>query len=79
MKEIRDDAKLMIKGYYRVCPRADGHGIPLSIACMDGLQQGVETFIDTIDQELKQTMVLTGTPNLTKVTPAILAAQEVPC
>ncbi|MDY0374860.1 MAG: alpha-hydroxy-acid oxidizing protein [Desulfobacterium sp.] len=54
-------------------------GRPFSIACVGGLQQGVETFIDTIHQELKQTMVLTGTADLTRVTPAILAGQGVPC
>jgi isopentenyl diphosphate isomerase/L-lactate dehydrogenase-like FMN-dependent dehydrogenase len=54
-------------------------GRPFSIACVGGLQQGVETYIDTIHGELKQTMVLTGTANLAKATPAILNSQETPC
>jgi isopentenyl diphosphate isomerase/L-lactate dehydrogenase-like FMN-dependent dehydrogenase len=53
-------------------------GRPFSIACVGGGKNGVETFIDTIHQELKQTMVLTGTASISKVTQAILAAQEVP-
>lgn len=54
-------------------------GRPFSIACVGGLQQGVETYIDTIHGELKQTMVLTGTASMAKATPAILNSQEAPC
>ncbi len=54
-------------------------GRPFSIAGVGGLQQGVETYIDTIHGELKQTMVLTGTANLARATPAILNTQETPC
>ncbi len=54
-------------------------GRPFSIACVGGLQQGVETYIDTIHGELKQTMVLTGTASLAKATPAILNTQETLC
>lgn len=47
-------------------------GRPFSIACVGGLQEGVETFIDTIHGELKQSMVLTGTADIKAASPSIL-------
>lgn len=35
-------------------------GRPFSVAAVGGLQAGVERYIDTLHQELKQSMVLTG-------------------
>ncbi len=47
-------------------------GRPFSIAAVGGLQSGVETYIDTIGEELKQAMVLTGTKSVTEVDRRIL-------
>jgi isopentenyl diphosphate isomerase/L-lactate dehydrogenase-like FMN-dependent dehydrogenase len=47
-------------------------GRPFSVAAVGGLQQGVEAYVDTIMAELKQTMVLTGTPSASAVDPNIL-------
>ncbi len=47
-------------------------GRPFSIAAVGGLQDGVETYIDTIGEELKQAMVLTGTRSVTDVDRKIL-------
>ena len=47
-------------------------GRPFSIAAVGGLQDGVETYIDTIGEELKQAMVLTGTESVTDVDRKIL-------
>ncbi len=47
-------------------------GRPFSVAAVGGLQQGVETYIDTIMTELKQTMVLTGTSAASSVDRKIL-------
>ncbi len=47
-------------------------GRPFSIACVGGLQQGVETLIDTLHDELKQSMVLTGTATIKGASPSIL-------
>ena len=47
-------------------------GRPFSVAAVGGLQPGVETYIDTITAELKQTMVLTGTSTATSVDRKIL-------
>lgn len=47
-------------------------GRPFSIACVGGLQQGVETLIDTLHGELKQSMVLTGTATIKGASPSIL-------
>ncbi|MBW2658882.1 MAG: alpha-hydroxy-acid oxidizing protein [Deltaproteobacteria bacterium] len=47
-------------------------GRPFSIAAVGGLQNGVEKYIDTIREELKQAMVLTGTGSVTDVDPGIL-------
>ncbi|TKB27104.1 alpha-hydroxy-acid oxidizing protein [Desulfopila sp. IMCC35006] len=49
-------------------------GRPFSVAAVGGLQQGVETYIDTIAAELKQTMVLTGTSAACSVDRKILFA-----
>ncbi len=49
-------------------------GRPFSVAAVGGLQQGVETYIDTIAAELKQTMVLTGTSAARSVDRKILFA-----
>lgn len=47
-------------------------GRPFSVAAMGGLQQGVEKYIDTIHEELKQIMVLTGTTSAKEVKRSIL-------
>jgi 4-hydroxymandelate oxidase len=47
-------------------------GRPFSAAAIGGLQNGVETYIDTIATELKQTMVLTGTQSAADVKKSIL-------
>ncbi len=47
-------------------------GRPFSVAAVGGLQQGVETAIDTLTAELKQTMVLTGTKAASDVKRKIL-------
>lgn len=47
-------------------------GRPFSVAAVGGLQPGVETYIDTIAAELKQTMVLTGTSAAASVDRGIL-------
>jgi len=47
-------------------------GRPFSIACMGGLEKGVETLIDSIHGELIQSMVLTGTSTIKKADPSIL-------
>jgi len=51
-------------------------GRPFSIAAIGGLQNGVETYIDTIEEELKQAMVLTGTGSVANVDPEILFTQS---
>jgi len=47
-------------------------GRPFSIVAMGGLQNGVELFIDKIQTELEQAMVLTGVQNLNQVSKDIL-------
>ncbi|NOR23768.1 MAG: alpha-hydroxy-acid oxidizing protein [Desulforhopalus sp.] len=47
-------------------------GRPFSVAAVGGLQAGVETYIDTLTSELKQTMVLTGTSEASSVDRKIL-------
>ena len=47
-------------------------GRPFSVAAVGGLQPGVETYIDTLMAELKQTMVLTGTRSASSVERKIL-------
>ena len=47
-------------------------GRPFSIAAVGGLQQGVETYIDTLHTQLVQAMVLTGTDNVNRVESGIL-------
>jgi 4-hydroxymandelate oxidase len=47
-------------------------GRPFSVAAVGGLQPGVETYIDTLMSELKQTMVLTGTSAASSVDRKIL-------
>ena len=51
-------------------------GRPFSIAAVGGLQEGVEKYIDTLQGELKQTMVLTGTRSTVAVDPRILFTRE---
>ncbi|MBF0112704.1 MAG: alpha-hydroxy-acid oxidizing protein [Desulfamplus sp.] len=48
-------------------------GRPFAVAAVGGLQNGVETYIDTIHSELKQTMVLTGTKSVRAVSKLIIA------
>jgi len=50
-------------------------GRPFSVAAIGGLQNGVETYIDTITTELKQTMVLTGTQSAAAVKKEILVTK----
>lgn len=47
-------------------------GRPFSIAAIGGLQPGVETYIESLESELKQTMVLTGTASAASVDRKIL-------
>ena len=47
-------------------------GRPFSVAAIGGLQAGVERYIETLEGELKQAMVLTGTASAAQVDPAIL-------
>jgi len=47
-------------------------GRPFSVAAVGGLQAGVERYIETLEGELKQAMVLTGTAPAARVDPAIL-------
>ncbi len=47
-------------------------GRPFSIAAVGGLQQGVETYIETLHTQLVQAMVLTGTDNVNRVESGIL-------
>lgn len=47
-------------------------GRPFSVAAVGGLQERVETYIDTLEAELKQCMVLTGTSSVTPVDRKIL-------
>jgi len=47
-------------------------GRPFSISAVGGLRSGVEQYIDTIREELKQAMVLTGTQSVTDVNRKIL-------
>ncbi|OGR19965.1 MAG: alpha-hydroxy-acid oxidizing enzyme [Desulfobacterales bacterium GWB2_56_26] len=51
-------------------------GRPFSIAAVGGLQEGVEKYIDTLQGELKQTMVLTGTRSAVTVDRGILFTRE---
>lgn len=51
-------------------------GRPFSIAAVGGLQEGVEKYIDTLQGELKQTMVLTGTRSAAAVDRRILFTRE---
>lgn len=51
-------------------------GRPFSVAAVGGLQQGVETAIDTLMAELKQTMVLTGTRSASSVDRKILFSRN---
>ena len=52
-------------------------GRPFSIAAIGGLQQGVETYIETISNELRQAMVLTGTESVTSVHKNILFSKKI--
>ncbi len=52
-------------------------GRPFSVAAIGGLQAGVETYIDTLMSELKQTMVLTGTSKASAVDRKILFSQKI--
>ncbi|WP_419176827.1 alpha-hydroxy-acid oxidizing protein [Desulfosediminicola sp.] len=47
-------------------------GRPFSVAAVGGLQDGVESYIDSIHSELKQVMVLTGTGKASAVDSKIL-------
>ncbi|MBF0413367.1 MAG: alpha-hydroxy-acid oxidizing protein [Desulfamplus sp.] len=47
-------------------------GRPFSVAAVGGLQEGVEKYIETIHNELKQSMVLTGTASLKAVSRSII-------
>ncbi|VFQ43729.1 alpha-hydroxy-acid oxidizing protein [Desulfoluna butyratoxydans] len=47
-------------------------GRPFSVAAVGGLQQGVETYIDTLRTQLLQAMVLTGTDDVNRVESGIL-------
>lgn len=47
-------------------------GRPFSVAAVGGLQAGVERYIDTLHQELKQSMVLTGSGSVKEVNRSIL-------
>ena len=47
-------------------------GRPFSVAAVGGLQPGVETYIDTLKADLKQTMILTGTSAASSVDSRIL-------
>jgi 4-hydroxymandelate oxidase len=47
-------------------------GRPFSVAAIGGLQAGVERYIETLEGELKQAMVLTGTAAAERVDPSIL-------
>jgi len=47
-------------------------GRPFSIAAIGGLQEGVESYLDTLTAELKQAMVLTGTASVSAVDRNIL-------
>ena len=47
-------------------------GRPFSVAAVGGLQDGVESYIDSIHSELKQAMVLTGTGKASAVDSKIL-------
>lgn len=47
-------------------------GRPLSVAAIGGLRDGVEQYLDKIQLELQQCMVLTGTESVGAVDPAIL-------
>ncbi len=51
-------------------------GRPFSVAAVGGLQLGVETYIDTLMSELKQTMVLTGTSAASSVDRKILFSRN---
>jgi len=51
-------------------------GRPFAIAAVGGLQEGVEKYIDTLQGELKQTMVLTGTRSAMAVDRRILFTRE---
>lgn len=47
-------------------------GRPFSVAAVGGLQEGVETYIDSLTLELKQAMVLTGTASAASVEKSII-------
>jgi 4-hydroxymandelate oxidase len=47
-------------------------GRPFSVAAVGGLKDGVTTYIDTLRDELVQTMVMTGTARCAEVGPSIL-------
>lgn len=47
-------------------------GRPFSVAAVGGGKEGVEAYIKQLTLELKQAMVLTGTPDLNKVNPNII-------
>ncbi|MBF0302593.1 MAG: alpha-hydroxy-acid oxidizing protein [Desulfamplus sp.] len=47
-------------------------GRPFSVAAVGGLQEGVEKYIETIHNELKQSMVLTGTASVKAVSRSII-------
>ncbi len=51
-------------------------GRPFAISAVGGLRNGVEQYIDTIREELKQAMVLTGTKSATEVNRKILFTQK---
>lgn len=47
-------------------------GRPVSIAAVGGLQEGVEAYFAAVKGQLKQAMVMTGTPDIASVTNGIL-------
>ncbi len=49
-------------------------GRPFSIAVLGGMKEGVIRYINQLESELIQSMILTGTPAVTHVNPAILWA-----
>lgn len=47
-------------------------GRPISVAAVGGLQEGVETYLDTITGQLKQAMVLTGCQTIKDINEKVL-------
>lgn len=50
-------------------------GRPFSVAAMGGLQEGVQTYLETIQTELIQAMVMTGTADIKSVSGDVIYAQ----